>query len=56
MSELFFGRTPGRARDDIDRVREELSRRWGRWSWLAFAYVLNDLDNLAKLYPLSRLR
>jgi len=54
MSELFFGQTPAQARDDIDRVKNELAGRWGKWSWLAFAYILNDLDNLSKIYPLSR--
>ena len=56
MSELYHGRTPANSRQDIEKVQEELSTRWGTWSWLAFAYILNDIDNLAALYPLSRKR
>jgi DNA-3-methyladenine glycosylase II len=56
MSELYHGRTPANSRQEIARVQEELSARWGTWSWLAFAYILNDIDNLASLYPLSRTR
>ena len=49
MSELYDHRTPENPRLEIERVREELSARWGRWSWLAFAYILNDIDNLAEI-------
>ena len=56
MSELYDHRTPENPRLEIERVREELSARWGRWSWLAFAYILNDIGNLAAEYSLSRVR
>jgi 3-methyladenine DNA glycosylase/8-oxoguanine DNA glycosylase len=56
MSELYEGKTPENSRAEIDRVQDELSARWGKWSWLAFAYILNDIDRLATLYPLSRIR
>ena len=55
LSELFLRQTPERPREEIDRVAAELTRRWGKWRWFAFVYVLNDLDNLAKRYPLSRI-
>jgi 3-methyladenine DNA glycosylase/8-oxoguanine DNA glycosylase len=55
MSELLFGHTPERPRDEIERVNELIHRRWGKWSWLAFAYILNDLDNLSTQYDLTRL-
>jgi DNA-3-methyladenine glycosylase II len=55
LSELFLGRTPEHPREEIDDVIVELTRRWGRWRWLAFVYVLNDLENLARKYRLSRL-
>jgi DNA-3-methyladenine glycosylase II len=55
MSELFLGHTPAHPRGEIDQVISELTARWGRWSWLAFVYVLNDLENLANLYSLSRI-
>jgi DNA-3-methyladenine glycosylase II len=55
MSELYEGKTPGNPRKEIERLQAELSARWGRWSWLAFAYILNDLDALAKEHNLSRM-
>jgi DNA-3-methyladenine glycosylase II len=56
MSELYDGRTPVNSRDEIERVQQTLTARWGVWSWLAFAYILNDIDKLAEMYPLSRVR
>ena len=56
MSELYDGRTPENSRDAIERVQQALSTRWGTWSWLAFAYILNDIDKLAEIYPLTRVR
>jgi 3-methyladenine DNA glycosylase/8-oxoguanine DNA glycosylase len=56
MSELYYGRTPANSRQEIEKVQEELSIRWGTWSWLAFAYILNDIDHLAEIYHLSRIR
>jgi 3-methyladenine DNA glycosylase/8-oxoguanine DNA glycosylase len=55
MSELLLGRTPSKPRDEIARVNRLIEKRWGRWSWLAFAYILNDLDNLQADYNLTRL-
>lgn len=45
---LFFGREPENARDAIEKVKREGMRRWGRWSWMAFFYVAQDLRNLSK--------
>ncbi len=56
MSELYDHKTPANSRQEIERVQNELAARWGKWSWLAFAYILNDIDNLSKEYPLSRAR
>jgi DNA-3-methyladenine glycosylase II len=56
MSELYQRRTPANSRSEIDNVQADLSARWGTWSWLAFAYILNDIDNLAARYNLSRTR
>ena len=55
MSELLLGRTPERPRADIDSINKIIAERWGKWSWMAFAYVLNDLDNLARDYHLTRM-
>jgi DNA-3-methyladenine glycosylase II len=54
LSELFLHRTPKDPRKEIDEVVSLLTRRWGRWRWFAFVYVLNDLSYLAKTYHLSR--
>jgi 3-methyladenine DNA glycosylase/8-oxoguanine DNA glycosylase len=56
MSELYRGRTPENSRSEIGRMQAWLSARWGAWSWLAFAYILNDIDHLAAVFPLSRKR
>ncbi len=48
FGKLFFGREPRNARAAIDRVKKKGLRRWGRWSWMAFFYVVHDLGNLSK--------
>ncbi len=46
FGKLFFGReTVGR--DDIEKIKAEGVRRWGRWSWLAFMYIVHDLPKLS---------
>jgi N-glycosylase/DNA lyase len=54
LSELFLGKTPRDSRKEISGVVTDLTRRWGKWRWFAFVYVLNDLKYLAKHYHLSR--
>jgi 3-methyladenine DNA glycosylase/8-oxoguanine DNA glycosylase len=48
FGKLFFGREPRDARGAIERVKNEGIRRWGRWSWMAFFYVAQDLENLSR--------
>jgi DNA-3-methyladenine glycosylase II len=45
---LFFGKQPENRREAIERVKQEGIRRWGKWSWMAFFYVAQDLQNLSK--------
>jgi 3-methyladenine DNA glycosylase/8-oxoguanine DNA glycosylase len=45
---LFFGKEPEDRRESIEEVKQEGVRRWGRWSWMAFFYVAQDLKNLSK--------
>lgn len=45
---LFFGKEPENRREAIEEVKREGIRRWGRWSWMAFFYVAQDLRNLSK--------
>jgi hypothetical protein len=47
FSQLFYGRTPARNRDRIATVKREGLRRWGRWAWMAFFYVVQDLPALS---------
>jgi 3-methyladenine DNA glycosylase/8-oxoguanine DNA glycosylase len=44
---LFFGKISKNARIMIEKVKQEGIRRWGKWSWMAFFYVANDLQNLS---------
>ena len=56
FSKLFYGREPKNGRDAIETVKAEGVRRWGKWSWMAFFYVAQDLENLSrKLGTLLRL-
>jgi 3-methyladenine DNA glycosylase/8-oxoguanine DNA glycosylase len=55
LSELFLGKTPENPRQDIDPLVTRLTKQWGRWSFFAFAYIANDLEELSKSYNLSRL-
>ncbi|HUI24263.1 MAG TPA: hypothetical protein VLY82_07740 [Nitrososphaerales archaeon] len=45
---LFFGREPDNAREAIEAVKEEGLRRWGKFAWMAFFYVAQDLGNLSR--------
>jgi DNA-3-methyladenine glycosylase II len=44
---LFFGKQPEDRREAIEKVKQEGIRRWGKWSWMAFFYVAQDLQNLS---------
>ena len=55
LSELILGRSPENGRSDIPALHELIKRRWGKWGWLAFAYIVNDLPYLASKYGLSRI-
>ena len=55
MSELLLGVTPDKPRQEIENINKVVSARWGKWSWMAFAYILNDLENLQKFYRITRL-
>jgi len=56
MSELYEGKTPEDPRREIGAVRERLASRWGDYSWLAFASILNDLEQIRTVRSLSRTR
>jgi len=45
---LFFGREPENGREAVEKIKAEGLRRWGKWSWMAFYYVVQDLKNLSR--------
>lgn len=53
FGKLFFGKEPRNNRDAVERVKREGLRRWGRWSWMAFFYVAQDLKNLSRRLGIS---
>jgi len=55
LSELLLGETPKKPREEIEYINGLVKERWGQWSWMAFAYILNDLHNLSSAYNISRL-
>ena len=48
FSQLFYGAKPGATRTAIEQVKAEGIRRWGKWSWMAFFYIVQDLENLSR--------
>ena len=48
FSKLFFDKEPLNAREAVLSVKEEGRRRWGKFSWMAFFYVVQDLRNLSE--------
>jgi 3-methyladenine DNA glycosylase/8-oxoguanine DNA glycosylase len=47
FGKLFFKKEPQNARK-AESVKKEGVRRWGRFAWMAFFYVAQDLSNLSK--------
>ncbi len=45
---LFFGELPKNRRDEIEQVKREGIRRWGKWAWMAFFYIAQDLRSLSE--------
>lgn len=48
FSMLFFGTKPENNRNAVTLVKEEGIRRWGKWAWMAFFYVVQDLPGLSR--------
>jgi N-glycosylase/DNA lyase len=48
FAKLFFGSEPQDARSAIEAIKEEGLRRWGKFAWMAFFYVAQDLKNLSE--------
>ncbi len=48
FGKLFFGKEPANNRQAVEKVKREGILRWGKWSWMAFFYIVQDLENLSK--------
>jgi DNA-3-methyladenine glycosylase II len=48
FGKLFFGKEPVDNRKAVEEVKKEGILRWGKWSWMAFFYIVQDLENLSK--------
>jgi 3-methyladenine DNA glycosylase/8-oxoguanine DNA glycosylase len=48
FGKLFFGKVPVNKREGVKMVKHEGLARWGKWSWMAFFYIVQDLENLSK--------
>jgi N-glycosylase/DNA lyase len=48
FGKLFYGQEPDDKRKAIDGLKKEGLRRWGKWSWMAFFYVVQDLEKLSR--------
>jgi 3-methyladenine DNA glycosylase/8-oxoguanine DNA glycosylase len=48
FGKLFFGKEPDNNRQAIKEVKSEGIRRWGKWSWMAFFYIVQDLESLSR--------
>jgi 3-methyladenine DNA glycosylase/8-oxoguanine DNA glycosylase len=53
FGKLFYGKEPENSREVVEKVKAEGIRRWGQWSWMAFFYVVQDLENIAKRLNIS---
>lgn len=48
FGKLFYGEEPTDKRRAIEGIKREGQRRWGKWSWMAFFYVVQDLKKLSR--------
>lgn len=48
FAKLFYGEVPEDKRKAIEGIKKEGLHCWGKWSWMAFFYVVQDLENLSR--------
>jgi 3-methyladenine DNA glycosylase/8-oxoguanine DNA glycosylase len=48
FGKLFFGKTPENNRQAVEKVKAEGILRWDKWSWMAFFYIVQDLERLSE--------
>jgi 3-methyladenine DNA glycosylase/8-oxoguanine DNA glycosylase len=52
--EIIFSTTPKEPRRVIKKVEKEARKRWGKYRWHLFVYVLHDLPRLTKYYNITK--
>ena len=53
FGKLFYGSKPEEGRREIGKIKAEGISRWGRFSWMAFLYVVHDLRGLSEKLAVS---
>jgi DNA-3-methyladenine glycosylase II len=53
FGKIFYGNESVSSRAEIGRIKAEGIRRWGKYAWLAFVYVVHDLERLSKKLGLN---
>jgi 3-methyladenine DNA glycosylase/8-oxoguanine DNA glycosylase len=53
FGKLFYGNESENSRVEIGRIKAEGIRRWGKHAWLAFVYVVHDLERLSRKLGLN---
>lgn len=53
FGKLFFGDEPDNAREAIEKVKAAGISRWGKHAWMAFLYVVHDLERLSEKLGMS---
>jgi 3-methyladenine DNA glycosylase/8-oxoguanine DNA glycosylase len=53
FGKLFFGHGRRDVRETIDDIRAEGLRRWGDYAWMAFLYIVHDLEGLSRELGIS---
>ncbi len=48
FGKLLLGKKPENNRKAVEVVKREGQRRWSKWAWMAFFYVVQDLENLSR--------
>ena len=53
FGELFYGKRPRDRRKSIDKIKAEGLKRWGDYAWMAFFYIVQDLEGLSEKIGIS---
>jgi 3-methyladenine DNA glycosylase/8-oxoguanine DNA glycosylase len=53
FGKLFYGNESENSRAEIGRIKAEGIRRWGKYAWMAFVYIVHDLKRLSRKLGLN---